>query len=395
MGVEFFERRKKWVPLDDAIVRENLRRLRNLLQAYYAEEGIEDRLNLELRGFKPVFSYNVRNPVERNFRRALRYLSTDPNVAFSLLDETLSVEPDHAEAFAARAEAELWRPMYGNEIEIPDLLEAAESQAQESLRYDDKCWRAHVVMGALHCSRKKWDKAADSFSLALKSSPAATSAHPWYATFLMATGRSKEALELTKARANEPSDTPWPLLTYAVFLYAARKFVEAEHVILTAKKEYDDTWLSHALWSCVSQARQKKAAPLLGMSIPQVLADGTVVYMGLCVLEILTQLSEDDADYSSVKQTLEGWVKNKLTLLESPANDSYFQPLAEPRVSPFHVAIGCMAMGDKQKAIDLLSQDLERDHPLMVWMHLWPLLDPLREDAQFTRLIGRMNLPSR
>jgi tetratricopeptide (TPR) repeat protein len=392
VGVEFFERRKKWVPLDDAIVRENLRRLRNLLQAYYAEEGIEDRLNLQLSGFKPVFSYNVRNPVERSFRRALRYVRTDPSTAFSLLDATLSMQPDHAEALAARAETELWRPMYGNEIDIPNLLHVVEVQAQESLRYDDKCWRAYVVMGALHCCRKQWDMAADSFNLALKSLSAATSAHPWYAAFLMAIGRTKEALDLTKARANEPSATPSPMLTHAVFLYAARKFAQAERVILTAKKEYEDTWLSHALWSCVSQGTQK-SVPLLGMSLPQSLPDGTVVYTGLCILETLRRLSPDGPDYPSVKLELGKWVQGKLAVWESPTYDDS-EPFAERRVSPFHLAIGCMAMDDNQKAIELLAIDFERDHPLMVWMHLWPLLDPLREDAQFKRLIKRMNLPS-
>jgi hypothetical protein len=32
-------------------------------------------------------------------------------------------------------------------------------------------------------------------------------------------------------------------------------------------------------------------------------------------------------------------------------------------------------------------------HPLMVWLHLWPVFDPLGEDTRFKALIKRMNLP--
>jgi hypothetical protein len=394
VALKVYKRTGKWNPLDDSCARDGMSRLRKLLETYYISDGIEDRLNLEIEQYRSIFSYNLRNPAERSFRRALRYIATDPRTAFSLLDAALNVQPDHAEALAARAETELWRPMYGNEIDIPNLLKVGEVQAQESLRYDAKCWRAHVVMGLLHSCRKEWGKAAEAFASALQSSPGDTRAHPWYAAFLMATGKTGEALDLTKARAYEPSQTPWPLLTYAVFLYAARKFVEAEQVILEAKNDFEDTWLSHALWSCVSHGRQESPAPLLGMSLPQSLPDGAVVYTGLCILETLRRLSPDHPDYPSAKLELGKWVEGKLSVWESPTYDDS-EPFAERRVSPFHLATGCMAIGDSQKAIELLAIDFERGHPLMVWLHLWPIFDPLRDFPAFKSLIARMKLPGR
>ncbi len=54
-GIDLFGRKKDWRTLEDAIVRENMRRLRKLLEAYYDSEGIEDRLILPFRAISPSF----------------------------------------------------------------------------------------------------------------------------------------------------------------------------------------------------------------------------------------------------------------------------------------------------------------------------------------------------
>jgi hypothetical protein len=74
LGIDLFNRLPDWAPLEDNIVRQHMTRLRKLLDGYYRSEGIEDRLNLELRGYKPVFSYYTCNPLERALRLALKIL---------------------------------------------------------------------------------------------------------------------------------------------------------------------------------------------------------------------------------------------------------------------------------------------------------------------------------
>ncbi len=397
VGIKVLDRREDWYPTDDNTVREAMRRLRNMLDTYYSFEGVEDRLNLEFDQYKPAFSYNLRHPVERNFRRALRYVATDCKVAFSLLSDTLELEPTHAEAYAAWAETDMWRLFYGWEISLDGVELAVMEQLQRAFRYDKHCWRAFVVLGAMHCCRRQWQSADRAFAAALESSPGATKAHPWYAAFLMAAGREEEALELTRARAGEPSDTPWPLLTYAAFLYAARRFDEAKAAIREARKDYDDTWLGHVLWSCVLSGlgRDKSTVPLLGMSLQQSLPDGTVVYTGLTILEQLRRLSPDHADYPSVRRLFEAWVKKKLEAWNMPEEKYDLSPFQEQRVSPFHLAIGYMAIDNNRSAVEFLAIDVKQGHPFMVWLHLWPLFDPLRELPEFKRLIEQLDLPDR
>jgi hypothetical protein len=397
LGVELFERRNNWIPMDDAIVRENLRRLRNLLETYYASDGVEDRLNLELSGYKPVFSYNIRHPFERQYRRALRHIGSDPKKAFGLLNSALGIEPGNARALAAWAEAELWRPLYGYDIDLPAIIAAAEGNARKSLQSDERCWRAHVVMGALYCCHMEWRKAAEAFGSALDSSPGETRAHPWYAAFLMATGESEGALALMKAKTNEPSDAPWPRLAYAVFLYAAREFEEARRVILETIKEHDENWLAHVMWSCVrlSLGTHRANVPGFGMSSPPRIAEGALVYPALSILCDIEELDPDYADYLLVKDMMDEIARKKLTGWEPHADADRRPYIGNFCLSPCQLAIGYMAVGDVHRAIGLLRQDLNRCHPLMAWSHLWPILDPLREYPEFTQLVIDMNLPSR
>ena len=395
LGIKLFERRADWITADDNVVRQNKLRLRKLLETYYSSEGLEDRINIELEGYRAVFSYNPRNPVERNFRLAMRHVATEPRTAFSLLNTVMNMEPEHAEAQAAWAEVELWRPFYGNETSRPghrdSLLLASEQQAGLALRMDNNCWRAHVVAGALHCCRMEWPEAEKEFNAALANAPVYTRAHPWYAAFLLALGKTEEALELTAARASAPSDTPWPLLTHATFLYAARRFRQSEDTIGVADGEYDKTWLSHVLRSCIHAADYRNIPPLVGMMLQQTLPNGTEVYTGLALHEHLHRLGLDHPDYKTLRPLAELWVKSKVAAWD--ATDEQDGPFSERCICPSHLALGWMALDDPSKAVEMLSVDFDRGHPLMAWLHLWPILDPLREMPSFQSLTGRMNLP--
>ncbi len=171
VGVRLFGRRQDWVPMFDSIVRENVRRLRKLLEQYYVTYGREDWLRVELSGYKPLFLYNPGSQFEGYYRRALRYVSNDPKLAFSLLNSALNIKPNHAGTLAAWGETELWRPLYGYDIALPDILSAAEGRARQAFQSNSAYWRAHVVMGALHCCHREWDKASKAFRSALNDSP--------------------------------------------------------------------------------------------------------------------------------------------------------------------------------------------------------------------------------
>ncbi len=395
LGVRLFERRGDWITADDAIVRQNMTRLRKLLNTYYASEGMEDRLNLELPGYSVVFTYSLRNPIERDFRRALRFIASETGSAYPLLDGILKADPYHAEAEAAWAEAALWQHFYGNELTSPKarntVLTVSDEAVQRSLRIDGECWRAHLVQGALYACRMQWKQAAAAFDRALKSSPIHVRLHPWYAAFLMAVSRTEEALQLVKAKATMPSDSAGPQLIYAAFLYAVRRYAEAEIVLLEALRDYGGLWQANILLVFIFIAKNQPAAPLPkpNMGQHQTLPNGTAVYTAIvCLLELWRtdpslpknerpRLIDPDLPPHLIMSSVTNiWLKVKLEAWVSvaeTAENPFRDPFPEIAVCPFHLAIGYLAVGEQQKAVEFLGIDLERGHPLMAWLHLWPI----------------------
>ncbi len=209
----------------------------------------------------------------------------------------------------------------------------------------------------------------------------------------MATTKTEDALELVKAQAHEDSANPWAQVTYAVFLYAARKFEEAKQALRETLRLDADLWLANVMWSCVCLALDGHpgSVPGMGMSSPPRVPEGALVYPALSILCDIKELPSDHPDYSLLKSATEEAARRKLAGWEPPEDTNRHRYVGEPCLSPCQLAIGYMAIGEAQRAIALLHTDLDRSHPLMVWLHLWPLFDSLRVHREFNHLIRRMN----
>ena len=453
LGIAVFGRQERWIPLEDAIVRENIRRVRKLLDQYYAGFGSEDRLRLAvLAGYKPSFTHNHLSRFEQFYRRALRYVNTNPKMAFSLLRSAHRMDPNHSGVFAASAETRVWQLLCGNDMPVPEILSEAEDAAQTALRMDSKHWRAHLVLGAIYCCRREWESAAAEFSSALDNSREETSDHPWYAAFLMAAANPREALQLVKARADENSTDDWAQLTYALFLYVAREFKEAQRVLGEIQGMGGRLWLADVMWFCVNLALGERESSVVDLRRSPRLPDGELAYPALFLLSRMKEPPLDDpwnqwfrnfwqerypsdmaearddrvtltphrqspfdsAEDFQTKSILEESARDALARWEAPEetpNDSGAVEISEdgsqiiysdtnadfpgPFITPCHLALGYMAVGETQRALALLRKDFDRNHPLLVWLNLWPVLDPLREHGDFKALVRRMALERR
>ena len=61
--------------------------------------------------------------------------------------------------------------------------------------------------------------------------------------------------------------------------------------------------------------------------------------------------------------------------------------------SPVSLALAYMAVERTEEAVAKLKEACEIGNPLMVWLHLWPVFDSLRDHKGFRTLIRRMKLP--
>jgi hypothetical protein len=65
-----------------------------------------------------------------------------------------------------------------------------------------------------------------------------------------------------------------------------------------------------------------------------------------------------------------------------------------PYWTPLQLALGLMALEEKEPAIAALTRAVAEGDPITVWLRRLPLFDPLRDDPAFQALIERMSFPS-
>jgi hypothetical protein len=96
-------------------------------------------------------------------------------------------------------------------------------------------------------------------------------------------------------------------------------------------------------------------------------------------LRILTLRQSSPRDEEALKQEIE-------CIADTMNTHDYYSPL--------QTALGQMAYAENKEALESLSEAFNDRNPYMVWLHLWPFLDPLRNDKKFQRLVTRMRLPA-
>jgi serine/threonine-protein kinase len=60
------------------------------------------------------------------------------------------------------------------------------------------------------------------------------------------------------------------------------------------------------------------------------------------------------------------------------------------RVSPFHLALIHIGLGENDRAIELLEDAYNERSERMVWLRVDARFDPLRQDPRFINLLSRM-----
>lgn len=405
-------------------VRANASLLRDEIEAYYEECGEEDLVKIWVPagGYRAVFSYNPRSPADKYYRRGLlkmrRFLPLGwRHESLHCFEKAIVADSKHALAHAAKGEAELREAMYHRSIQPHSPIQAADKSALEALGLQPRSWRAHVVQGAVHCCRYHWREAEESFQKALAIAPGHTRQHAWYAAYLLAIGKDEKALQLVASRASERHDDPFAQVAIGLFLYVARRFDDAEKLLCEVIEEFPDCWLGRIVQACVQLAggNVNEAAYLIedARTIIYEMSEYSEptdnVFVGLerlCDFQrgnrMLAQESVDSAlnsHYWALDREREGSYFEERTddgqvkkhYLPKPEPGEYDQKI--PFWTPFQVALACIGLQDTKTAIEALAYAVDQGDPMAVWLHRWPLLDPLRDHPQFQALIQRMNLP--
>jgi tetratricopeptide (TPR) repeat protein len=268
------------------------------------------------------------------------------------------------------AVAQITEAMYGSDV----FITSAEASAREASRLNSNLWLPHVVMGAIHCCRYQWDEAKIEFDVALKQAPLEVRYHPLYLAFLIATGGTNRALQFAKSRVNENPQDAAASTIYGLCLYITRAYDEAAVNLGEAFVFDSNYWPPYVIFCCVSLRKPADMDHPSRTGSHDSFLDRRRCYELFPGLDIL-----------SMRWNVDDRAGQKYQELQKQSEERY--------ASPWELALAHMAYGENDRAIEALERAIAEHHPFTVWLHLWPILDSLREYEAFRALIRRMNLP--
>ena len=224
VGTEVFGRGRSFDPRLDSIVRVEAGRLRTRLDRYYASEGQNDAIQIELPkgGYVPLFRAGKAAPPASSRRgRSLTivpFVRSDSNAAaydlylrgtyfegrrsvesfakgLDHLQRAARLNPSFAPAWARLASSHLLRGVYGLESPHTAMTEARKA-AEKALLMDGALAQAHSVMACIRAIYDwDWPAAGQGFRRALDLNAGAPEIHHAYAFFYLSPlGRHEEAI---------------------------------------------------------------------------------------------------------------------------------------------------------------------------------------------------------
>jgi Flp pilus assembly protein TadD len=375
---EFFHKEPQTIENEEAIARVNLGTLRKKLAEYFVTEGINDPVSIDVPvgTFVPAFSERKTTPPDKELERGLYQINMEAptNIARALahFEESIRLLPNNAEAHAGKAMALCTLTLHDITASPAELLPQAEAEAKKALELNANSWRAHAALGGIHAFRHEWALADEEFRKALAINADGTRDHGAYGHYLLGRGDYKGGRDLAKWDEEEhPADVTF-LKRAALFLYAMRDFNQAERILKELFALDEGLWHAHTLAALVCLATNRAQDALSHMQQIAERKDPDL-WPGLHALCLERSGHHAEA------------VKRFNALLEVSAA-GYVEPL--------QLALGYIAFNEPLLAIEWLGKGADVGDIHMIWLHLWPFLDSLREYPEFKDLIRHVGLPS-
>lgn len=364
---------------DLKLVRQTMHNVRERLEEYNATAGLNDLVVISLpkgNQNRPVFTFNVRTDANKAVRRGLRLVDKEGphNLAHAIeeFEKAIRLERTYAEGYAGKAMALTTLTLHGYSTVPGASLSEAEGAAREALRLSEKSWRGHAALGAIHAFRREWKLADSEFIEALRIDWNGTCDHGAYGVYLLARGRYADLHKLIHKYSGEYEEDVTFAGRCALYSYLMREYDAAERYLLGNLQMNENLWLIHLMLALVYMACNRVPEALLHVRLIAPLS-GADLWPGLHILCLARAGYEDDAN-------------NRWSEFEEMSKKQY--------VPCLQLALAQMAVSEPLKAIHWLRRAANEFDPFMTWLHLWPILDPLRQYDEFKTLIGELRLPA-
>jgi eukaryotic-like serine/threonine-protein kinase len=299
---------------------------------------------------------------EEGFHKAIEYFQQ-------------AIENDSSYALAYAGLADCYVLLGWNSYLPPkEAFPKGKAAANAALRLDPDLAEAHTSLAAvLWLHDWQWEKAETEFKRSLELNPKYPTANHWYAEYTMTIGRHEEAL--VRFRKTQDLDPLWLIINVAVgwALYHARRYDEA----IEQLRRTIDLDPNYALTYWILGLLLRKTGPYeLAITEGE---KGVKLSGGSPLMR------------AALAQTLgaAGRTKEALQILDELTN------LAKQKyVAPYFFAGIHIGLGENERAIEYLEKCFEEHSHWLIYLHIDPSMDALRDNAGFQSLLRRVGLPA-
>jgi adenylate cyclase len=293
-----------------------------------------------------------------------------PEEAFRWFERATTLDPSMSDAFAAWAN--LYTIAAGDFFPMKEAMPRAKELAARALDLDRDSSDAHAALGNIALQfDNDWTLSESEFRLATSLNPSNTMAHRFYGLLLMTLGRYEEAKETFRTSIRlDPAGHHRHSLAWAE-LASGEYQAALDH--LGVEPGHDGhgqhNHQMRAMFFLQAGRRAEATQEADALEPPQ---------------------NEDERfDHALLKALIGRPEEGRQILAE------WGRGALKTYISPGHAAMMHSALGDKQRALELLEEDQRRgDH--ILWLHYQGVFyDPIRREPRFVALLREMGLPTR
>jgi len=285
-----------------------------------------------------------------------------------------AVEKDPSYALAYSGLADSYVLLAWNSYLPPkNAFPKAKAAAMKALRFDENLPEAHTSLAApLWLHDWNWLEAQTEFKRSLQLGPAYPTANHWYAEYLMTMGRHDEAID--KIKHGQALDPLSLIINVAVgwSLYMGGRYDEAIEQLrrtLELERSYPVThWI---LGLAYRKTGRYEMAITEGESGVDLSGGSPLMRAALA------------HTYGTANRT-----KDALEILEN-----LLKLAKEKYVAPYFLAGIHVGIGENDHALEYLQRAYEEKSHWLLYLHMDPGMDTLRDDPRFQDLIRRVALP--
>ena len=292
--------------------------------------------------------------------------------AIELFQQAVEKDPLYALAYAGLADCYV---LLGWNSYLPpkDAFPKGKAAAKAALQLDPDLAEAHTALAAaLWLDDWEWEKAEAEFKRSLELSPNYPTANHWYAEYLMTMDRHEAAMAMMKK--SQDLDPLSLIISVAVgwALYHARRYDEAiEQLRRTVDLDPNYPITYWILGLLLRKTRRYESAITEGEK-------GVMLSGGSPLMRAALAHSLGTAGRTAEARQI-------LDDLTELAKQRY--------VAPYFFAGIHIGLGENDRAIDYLQKCCEEHSHWLIYLHLDPNMDDLRDHRGFQDLLRRVGLP--